>query len=204
MTALSYKEYRLQKGSSRSGNFGHAGRPGLVGGSAPIGYQPTTLRLQKEIASQTKKMKPLTKEKAVILDSTGKIIKEFEGDEDTVEFDEEEDWPLMKDQIVIHNHPDGEPLSSDDFMLFINTDMREFQAIGPEGAYKIAKLSKTDWTQEQVTEMREIYSTTYNKFLKEATDKGLSEHDAMHQAVTQTMSVITDKYPIAYWYDPNL
>ena len=46
-----YQEYRLQKGSVKSGNFGHAGRLGEIGGSLASNedYDPEDAQARKDV-----------------------------------------------------------------------------------------------------------------------------------------------------------
>ena len=56
MAGLSYYQYRLQKGSSSSGNFGHAGRPGLVGGSSSSEEKDTEDMSEEELDAEIERL----------------------------------------------------------------------------------------------------------------------------------------------------
>lgn len=120
------KRVTVTKGGSGSGNFGHEGRPGLVGGSAPgtnqpspqahvivsSGYPlprhysqlPNKLVAERLLDWETKHTsdKVLNREEAILIDDTGEILELAEGDIDSVEVprNSKED-----DAIVSHNHP---------------------------------------------------------------------------------------------------
>ena len=119
-------------GGSGSGNFGHAGRPGLVGGSGsgaglvggsgsgegsrpkPSGPGKTlSSEAKKTLATLADKIKDQTHETMYIIDiKTGEILYTEQGTEDEVGMEllekesEHEDQPsIQENQVVLHNHP---------------------------------------------------------------------------------------------------
>ena len=220
---FSYQQYKLQKGSSSSGNFDHAGRPGLVGGSAPPEEyyvsaipetastpieNPGSAAVQKTLDRLSDDMKDLSKEIMYVVDLDGTIIKKLQGNEDSVHLPKHF---YAEDKFVIHNHPDGEPLSPADFGVFLLYKIREIHAVGPLGIWKFATdISKSkslnrNQYRKLVDDMTDIYESTYDK----QKDKSLSEDipylEAIHIATKKSIEAIEEKYPgmLQSWWEPQ-
>lgn len=104
---------RILEGGAGSGNFGHAGRPGKRGGST-VG---TSIRSIRAAVLNHKD----GKEHSILLDSTGKVLGEKSGDEESVGMFE---TPALQDSTAAltahHSHPYDSPPSLGDMLVLAN------------------------------------------------------------------------------------
>ena len=137
----------LQKGGVGSGHWGHAGRPGKVGGSSPSevsNYTDRHWRFKREMKDFVKRNVDASVERVMCLAEDGEIFFEKVGESNSILFDDNEIRSMTEKQntTIVHNHPNGLSLSSADidFMLRYNVD--EMVAVGSSGVFMVTNKAK--------------------------------------------------------------
>jgi hypothetical protein len=87
-----------EKGGTGSGNFGHAGRPGRIGGSSQSAV------LDETVAKIATSIMDSNIEHLYFVKSDGTIVADYEGDAESVSTPKSHD-NYLKNTIAIHNHP---------------------------------------------------------------------------------------------------
>jgi len=147
-------------GGQGSGNFGHSGIPGQVGGSGGGGNTTVPESLKKELLAGTEAD---SREHAVIIDSAGKISTQISGSEGSTDFGFHTDLDKAgADLHIVHTHPLNETLSNRDIEVLQNKGVGSVSAILPNGSVHTA----TAMTQDR----QEIYRRTNELFLKSKTE----------------------------------
>ena len=135
-------------GGPGSGNFGHAGRPGEVGGSAS-GEGPGRISVK---AGQYKRLKQTLKnceaelrqrktEKGVVYDDDGNAICHRCGTKDEIKWKREEILK-MKDGSMTHNHPNDSTFSVNDVLFAVGNGLKRIRACTSWGAFELTRAYK--------------------------------------------------------------
>ncbi len=109
---------------------------------------PENLPLDKKlnfIAKEINKIK--TNELGFSLNSKGEIIERFSGIDTQVQTNF-----LEKDSILIHNHPNGKHLSSNDIIVSSKFNLKSMIAVGGDKEYKINRPKKGWVTREKIVD----------------------------------------------------
>lgn len=134
------------QGGEGSGNFGHEGRPGEVGGSGPGGGSITgrdTAGHQK-IKDIEGQIHSNSSEHAAVYTKEGKQVIVKGGDAHSVSFTDAE-LLEMKDSILTHNHPSSEvsrTLSPADYGIAYKADLSEIRAVSGDKVYLFTRGEK--------------------------------------------------------------
>ena len=140
-------------GGTGSGNFNHAGRPGLIGGSGPGGGgggggDGRSEKATKTIKDFGDKFRKKTREYMQIINpNTGEVEYEEEGSEDEVG-DPEELEGKTEGKIQVHNHPVDEtgdefednankPPSAQDLGKFFDDKPKEFLVVTKDYTFSL-------------------------------------------------------------------
>jgi len=127
--------YRYEEGGPGSGNFGHAGRPGLRGGSAPKGagaWSPVIAQQEKRI------YRIRTAEHGMAVAEDGTVILEKTGGKSSIRFTGDE-MDKMRGAVFTHNHPAGCSFSGEggDIQFALTTGLKEIRAVGRQGEHAL-------------------------------------------------------------------
>jgi len=129
--------YRYKEGGPGSGNFGHAGRPGMRGGSAPKGggaWSPVIEQKEQEIINA-----PI--EHGIVVAEDGTVLVETSGRSNSIKFTWEE-TSKMKGAILTHNHPNGTTFSGADVQLALSNNVAALRAVGVRDGRKLRYILK--------------------------------------------------------------
>jgi hypothetical protein len=209
------------KGGPGSGNFGHGGRPGQVGGSSEGGGSASGVHpdkgdgvnhpaLNKSVVNDARQaVMFLSKdntagiEYGVLIGKGGKPLGSLKGNKDTL--------PIPKAVIndieyLAHNHPINSSFSGEDVSLLVNyKNVQQIDAMvgngetvyslyKPEGWERPTSSSpKAVWTLHQDILNAKKYQTEYNKA---KTDDDLYKVWAEHSH--ELMKVVADMYNLKY------
>lgn len=124
----------IDKGGVGSGNYGHSGRPGLVGGSGPGGGIVSREVLHENLAQLSKLGWETEMEWASSFDSSGEHLWTGPGARGN-------ESPIADGAAVaVHNHLSGLSFSAGDFASLITSPtLREIYVVAPSGKIYIAK-----------------------------------------------------------------
>lgn len=144
-------------GGEGSGNFGHKGRPGQIGGSGAGGTvkigEVDPAHMDAAIQYFGNQIRNRTVENMVAIDKEGNVYQAV-GDEDSVDITGVD----LNGAVITHNHPESEGIVSfgkDDFVfLQVNQDIRELHCVNKEYTYTISVL-------------KDISEVVYNDIYKE-------------------------------------
>lgn len=121
------------KGGPGSGNFGHSGRPGKIGGSSSIvGVLGAWHTLKSYNNSGTEL------ERHIVVDSAGNLIFDIEGQPHAVTMQQEHADKLDKlggDFVDMHNHPSNNAPSSADYDSWLRFQPKEARVVTRNGTY---------------------------------------------------------------------
>lgn len=141
-------------GGPGSGNFGHAGRPGEVGGSTPRAEKRTTISaaamrtmpLPADISAAEDRIRRETHEHAFIA-RDGQVVDYYGNDAiDHVRLDPSADYANV---VFTHNHPGQYAFSIDDIHTAAFHNMQEIRAVTMDGAYSMKRVGDT-WPSPDV------------------------------------------------------
>lgn len=132
----------LQLGGDGSGNFGHEGRPGLVGGSGEGGASVATsprkmfyVRVDEFAAEHRGK----ENERMIAVDAEGSWIKAKMGDRTGIAFDPAELREMSRAEAIIHTHPVDLPHSASDILLQQGIGVNTSIVVGPNVRYTLSR-----------------------------------------------------------------
>jgi len=147
-----YRVLQAKKGGPGSGHYGHAGRPGQVGGSQPAGE---LIHLSKQQRRQTRIAigeclahgLMTGNEAAILIGEDGKKVNgTFTGEKDYCNL--QEHW-VMQAKVSVHNHPTSLPFSSADVWgLMLSYQHEHMFVIGHDGT--LYRMSSTENTKSFV------------------------------------------------------
>ena len=192
-------------GGKGSGNFGHSGRPGKVGGSSKSGNveslhgninhgriiegaKPPNLQRKYNstntaIADAETNIRNLEYEVGVVVDQEGSILHNItDGNTAGVDFTDSEGNPLSipPDCVITHNHPDGLTFSTDDIKNAYTSECKEFRACHPDGCYVL----KRDYSLDDDIPVH--YENFYDNLNKQYTEY-------YNNTITPFISVLSDE-----------
>lgn len=109
------------QGGEGSGNFGHEGRPGEVGGSGPGGG--ISERASKAISKYGDQLRNEKKERIIVLDKFNEPLLDKSGSKHEINLSKDDMYSLLGEQnlVSIHNHPDDVPHSEADISFAART-----------------------------------------------------------------------------------
>jgi len=186
-------------GGPGSGNFGHSGRPGEVGGS---GVGDSTAHLPEHTASMLRvreqTLKDLSYEAAAVITPTGEHLHFLTNyAKDYIKIDASLKDSLV-DTIFTHNHPSSSGLSLDDGQVAVTMNMREMRAIGADGRVHSLRREGDKWPDGFMDAVRAADSEVHKTFLSEIQaghmtirEANMSHHDHVYRtAAAKTPGVI--------------
>lgn len=184
-------------GGPGSGNFGHAGRPGEVGGSSA---GDSTSHLPEDVAyvlrAREEKLKDLDYEAAAVLSPTGDVLHYLSSyAKDYIKIDENIN---LTDTIFTHNHPGSSGLSIDDGKVAVAKNIREMRAIGADGRVHSLRREGDTWPEGLIDAVRAADSEIHKVFVAEIQaghmtlrEANTSHHDRMYAlAAAKTPGVV--------------
>lgn len=150
------------KGGEGSGNFGHAGRPGEVGGSAPSG-EGGNLQSIKDKEEEIRSISNF--EKSAIFDNEGNLILEKSGGTNNVIFTKEESQAIKENgnAILTHNHPFVASFSNGDIVFAADHNLQEIRVVDEKYAYSLLRPS-SGWPDASL--MKSVWTREFNKQVK--------------------------------------
>lgn len=120
-------------GGKGSGNFGHAGRPGKVGGSAS--FSSTA----EAIAYVEDNIREDALETAFAVDGNGNIVFNRSDDAEDYVIIPDEDKPKLKNAVFTHNHPRGTTFSGMDLSAAYDGMIKEIRACSKDITYSLKR-----------------------------------------------------------------
>lgn len=174
-------------GGSGSGNFGHGGRPGQVGGSGKGGTKkigemnPDDMDVAIQCFGDQIRNRKV--ENTVAIDSEGNVYQAI-GSVNGVEIEGLE----LSGAMITHNHPEANGILSfgaDDFyFLREHQDIKELQCVNKEYTYRISIL-------KDISEV--VYNDIYREGLKYVKDPDFEAQDAAMRVLQERGYVKYDK-----------
>lgn len=174
-------------GGSGSGNFGHGGRPGQVGGSGKGGTKkigemnPDDMDVAIQCFGDQIRNRKV--ENTVAIDSEGNVYQAV-GSVNGVEIEGLE----LSGAMITHNHPEANGILSfgaDDFyFLREHQDIKELQCVNKEYTYRISIL-------KDISEV--VYNDIYREGLKYVKDPDFEAQDAAMRVLQERGYVKYDK-----------
>jgi len=183
-------ETKAMKGGEGSGNFGHAGRPGEVGGSAADGDGGSGMENIKDFESQISKNE---KEVAGVFTSDGNLIfSTTDNKKGSVTFTDEQ-YSQLQGTIITHNHPLGiTSLAAQDVNLMLNSGAIEIRAVGSSYTTSMTNLSGI---RINIPDLEEQYKKLYKQ---ESNRIKKGRGDIFFGASDFAWRSIADKYGLRY------
>lgn len=181
-------------GGAGSGNFGHAGRPGEVGGSSTLGHTAAEMRARRlpETLEDAENRIRFEKNEHGFVEKDGRIIAYF-GDDHSSQIDlTKEIHPAvigtpkdpLRDAIFTHNHPGNSGLSPSDVFVAASHNVKEFRAVVDNGVHSIERIGD-GWPNPV-----------------ELVDASIDESDGVREifnALIQQGSITTEKANREHW-----
>ena len=189
-------------GGSGSGHFGHAGRPGKRGGSAPKGAG---------VLGAIGRCSGRDTEYLVVLDGSGTIIEEHDGDAESV-------GDRLPDaaKVTVHNHPEPVTFSPSDLEVFISHGLTDQYVVDSNNTvYHLSKTEDTPTARELFPDkmdpgayardlVRSAHSDIYQKYLtgwiKDPENVVISDQVIREE----TIQSIVDQFKLVYQTQSNL
>jgi len=193
-------------GGPGSGNFGHAGRPGEVGGS---GVGDSTAHLPESVAyvlrAREQKLKELDYEAAAILSPTGEVVNYISSyAKDYITIDEKLK-PSLADTIFTHNHPGSNGLSLADGDVAVNLNIREIRAIGADGRVHSLRREGDRWPDNFMALVRVADYETQKTFSEEIRAGHMTMQEANAKHYDHVYATAVAKIPgVAFVMAPSL
>lgn len=183
----------LKIGGPGSGHFGHAGRPGLVGGSAPSKLSSRLNEIEKNISNHST-------EHTYVFDKRGNsLIENRIGDEFSVGFSKEE-VAKFNGAILTHNHPDNSPISLGDIVFLQEHNLQELRAVTKDYIYSISSNDKM--VKADLGKLRQDHSDfrigILDNFIDKIDSGNMSKQEANIELKHFVIEKICDRYKINY------
>ncbi len=188
---LEKKEERIpimiMDGGPGSGNFGHGGRPGQVGGSGKGGTRKIGEINSDDMGVAIQyfgdQIRNMNVEYAITIDRKGTVYQSV-GTEDSVEIEGVD----LKGAVITHNHTEAKGAVSfgeDDFyFLREHQDLKELQCVNKEYTYRISVL-------KDMSEV--VYNDIYREGFKYGEDPDYEAQDAAMRVLQERGYVKYDK-----------
>lgn len=135
----------ILNGGKGSGNFGHAGRPGKVGGSQPQKRKEKKRRYDMNLDELEKDIVSLDYEYSGIYAQDGERIFHKSGNKNSVMYTRSE-IDRMFGKILTHNHPGGWAFSQEDLDFQEQARLFEIRAVTDTYTYSI---KNEDWANPE-------------------------------------------------------
>ena len=149
------------------------------------------------------KIRPLTKERALITDTKGNQILIKDGTSHQVSFNYGELQSLKgKDVILTHNHPSDLGFSPQDYSFASSQDIAEFRAVGKTRTFTIIR-PKDGWPKDKYmfsSEVKKIYSQTRKKYSNLLNDGKITPDQFREHYPLKAMELIKLKTGVEYEY----
>ena len=160
-----------KKGGPGSGHWGHAGRPGMVGGSQSGGLYLSLgkhARRNARLGIMDCQNHGLStgNERVICLDNAGSKFGSIDGTNDTCFIPND---ILDRTEVMIHNHPSSSSFSPEDIAIFMTEPtMKHSMVIGHDGTlYRLSKTDKTPAMPENWAEgfppIKKLYEAAVQK-----------------------------------------
>jgi hypothetical protein len=190
----------LEFGSSTSGDYGHAGRPGQVGGSAPGGggsadHLPKALRTA--VLEEEKRYHGLGHEEAAYFRRSGKLVARYGGSEHRVNAPDL--GGFVRDAVFTHYHPAIGSFSPNDLIAARNENLSETRAVDDQYTYS-ARRPEGGWPDSNsdfVKDLDALLSAPMDVFRQLPSYRTSSAED-YHQGLSRVLA----KYGIPYVRTP--
>jgi len=140
------KDLKIRKRGLRESFYGHAGRPGKRGGSLPRSARSGIVydrKLDAKISQYADTIRNNNFETCACFDKDGNVLFEHTGILNRVTTDYR-NFPKIKDNIFIHNHPMGRSFSQDDVLFGIVHNAKEIRIVGKKFDYSLSR-SRGRW-----------------------------------------------------------
>jgi hypothetical protein len=205
---LDYIHTLCLKGGSGSGNYGHAGRPGEVGGSAegsgssdkPSGGGNRGQTHSNLLSKQSEKHK----EHAAILDKDDNVLSEIEGSNYVeVRYTTENITVLQNNpnSTLIHTHPTNNSFSDEDIVIGMRYGIPNSEVVTDKYVYSF-KTPEDEWgTSRHVTDIRRDYAKLTEDLMPSWIDKqsnGMTKADAIAGLTHDINTQLSAKYNLSY------
>lgn len=174
-------------GGSGSGNFGHGGRPGQVGGSGKGGIQKIGEINPDDMDAAIRyfgdQIRNRETENTVAIDGEGNVYHAV-GNVDGVEIEDID----LNGAVITHNHPEANGILSfgkeDFYFLREHQDIKELQCVNKEYTYQISIL-------KDISEV--VYNDIYKEGFKYGEDPDYEAQDAAMRVLQERGYVVYDK-----------
>lgn len=174
-------------GGEGSGNFGHEGRPGQIGGSGKGGSQKVgevdTAYMDAAIQYFGDQIRNRTVENMIVIDKEGNVYQAV-GEEDRVELENVN----FEGAVITHNHPESQGIVSfgeDDFYFLREyQELREFHCVNKEYTYTISVL-------KDISEV--VYNDIYKEGFKYNLETDFEANDAAMRILQERGYISYDK-----------
>jgi hypothetical protein len=140
---------------------------GRFGTKGSVGQQDEPYENKNYHESRKKfenEIKDLEHERAYVLGEKGGVMVRQIGDSNSVGFSERE-MEMMKDRVLIHNHPNGSLLSLEDVDMAYKANVREIRAVTSHVTYSLPR-PEGGWESENLNRFKEKFHDTLNGFYK--------------------------------------
>lgn len=203
-------------GGPGSGNFGHAGRPGAVGGSAfgpseafrrEVGTTAAEMEaepLPASLKAAEDRLRGEPREHIFIVDATGKVVDHIGSDhKDMVVVETDDKDYSFKDAILTHNHPSGSGLSVQDGVSAAGQNLAEIRAVVSDGTYSL-KRWREQWPRDFAERLVDIDNKIKIKFWLAIQRGSMTTDEANERHYPEMWGQIVSEYNgIAYDFEPK-
>jgi hypothetical protein len=215
---LTYRQkLALLLGGAGSGNFGHAGRPGEVGGSAPGDPAPTASRgplqhttaadmqaepLPTSLSEAEHRIRGETNEHAVLV-KDGKPFLVLGNDQPDKIALGDVDPEALRDAVLTHNHPRGLGLSVSDGHSAAKFNVQEIRAVTATGTHSLRRTGQIGiWPPEFRTELDKLHRRVQFEFQDKLTRGQMTLKDANTRHYTELYTRLAQQvHGIAYTFE---
>lgn len=171
-----------QEGGPGSGFHGHAGRPGLRGGSSPKdgetvdkekegekspGSTSFTPDEQKHLSYVLDSFKKDGMEHSSILTSSGEVFIKGGESKDSIIFTDEEIEKIRGARFFVHNHPSGTSFSEYDVRFNLDFRMQVSVVTSEKYTYRFEILNPQELTQKSIDSFMHDYQNLYQRLYDE-------------------------------------
>ncbi len=202
------------KGGEGSGNFGHEGRPGEVGGSGegggtsnpkPSGGDSGSGDIETSVNERVSNFESShaqqSKESCIGIDKNGKVVLSKTGGESEVSFTSEEMKSVENARVFVHNHPAGSSFSDKDLDFACRTNPVEMKVVSNEYNYNLKLLYPAEGWPSTSSALVKTYKTELDRLMPKysAIYERTQNAEKTNQAHThEVMSSVADKYTLVY------
>ncbi len=161
------------KGGEGSGNFGHEGRPGEVGGSGEGGGGEGNLSHNEATSSFASEYGGSKTEHSVVYDKDGNKVFTKHGSSSKIRYTEEEYRAIKDASLVIHNHPTADSgFSDNDIQFQQDRNIQTHIAVTSTKTYSMSRMSDTKNIPKSI--LNNTSKETTKAYYKKLNDLGLA------------------------------